>query len=223
VPEPFTDFYRHGLYHGVLTRFGRAMDQLRNALAQFPEALRPEAQAVLDRQNAIRAKFRFLRDQHLNATRVRIHGDYHLGQVLYTGKDFMIIDFEGDSSRPLSERRIKRSPLEDIASMLDSFYGAAHSVLLGKAPGVIPQPETLNALEAWAKFWSRSVGAEFVRAYRATPGVAPLLPPEPEHLRNVLTIFLLDRAYRKLSFDLMSGPERIRIPLHAILELVEQA
>jgi predicted trehalose synthase len=96
-------------------------------------------------------------------------------------------------------------------------------VLLGKAPGVIPQPETLNALEAWAKFWSRSVSTEFVRAYRATPGVAPLLPLEPEHLRNLLMIFLLDRAYRKLSFDLMSGPERIRIPLHAILELVEQA
>jgi len=223
IPEPFTDFYRHGLFHGILARFGRAIDQLRGRLARLPEEVRPDAQAVLDRQAAIRAKLQFLRDQRLNAMRIRIHGDYHLGQALYTGKDFIIIDFEGDASRPLGERRIKRSPLEDVGGMLDSFYHAAHSVLLGKAPGVTPQPETLNALKAWAKFWFRTVSAEFVRSYKTIPGAVALLPREPDHLRNLLGIFLLDRSFRKLNFELSHSPERIRIPFHAILELVEQS
>ena len=219
-PEPFTDFYRHGLYHGILTRYGRLMEQLQ-PVDRLPEEVRADAQAVLERQPAVRARLRFLRDQRLNAMRIRIHGDYHLGQALYTGKDFVIIDFEGDSSRPLSERRIKRSPLEDVASMLDSFHHAAHSVLLGKAPGVIPQPETRNALEAWAEFWFRTVSAEFVRAYRTTAGIAALLPSEPDHVRNLLAVFLLDRAFRKLSFELTHAPERIRIPAQAIVKWVE--
>jgi maltose alpha-D-glucosyltransferase/alpha-amylase len=223
APEPFTDFYRYGLYHGVLTRFGRAMEELRGCLPRLPENARIDAKAVLDHQAAIRGGLQFLRDQRVSAMRIRIHGDYHLSQALYTGKDYVIIDFEGDVTRPLSERRIKRSPLEDVAGMLDSFYHVAHSVVLGEAPGVIPQAEKLPALEAWAKFWFRTVGPEFVRAYRAIPGVAPLLPTEPDHVRALLTIFRLEQALRKLSSALVHAPEHIRIPAQAILELVEHA
>ena len=221
APEPFTDFYRHGSYHGMLGRLGRTAELLAQELEHLPEAVRADAQAVLDRQPAIRDRFRFLYSQRIYASRIRVHGDYHLAQALYTGKDFVIIDFEGDLSRPLSERRIKRSPLEDVAGMLDSFYHASHGVLFGEAPGVVPVPESLNALEAWAKFWYRSVSAEFLAAWRATPGVAPLLPQNEDHLRTMLAILLLDFALRKLAYALTRFPERIRIPAHAILELLE--
>ena len=220
APEPFTDFYRQGLYHGMLARAGRTADLLRACLERLPETVRADAQAVLERQPAIRDKLRFLRDQRIDAVRIRIHGDYHLAQALYTGKDFVIIDFEGDLARPQSERRIKRSPLEDVAGMLDSFYHASHGVLFGETPGVIPKPESLNALEAWAKFWYRSVSSEFVSVYLTTPGVAVLLPPNAEQLRTLLGIFLLDFAMRKLSYLVSHSPERIRVPAHAILELV---
>ena len=146
-----------------------------------------------------------------------------MGQVLYTGKDFVIIDFEGDPERPLSERRIKRSPLQDVAGMVNSFYRASHGVLFGETPGVIPRPETLEALEAWAKFWYRTVSVEYLNAYLAAPGIEPLLPNELEHTRTLLRIFLLDLSLHKLSFELDRAPERIRIPAHAILELVEAA
>ncbi|MBZ5618875.1 MAG: maltose alpha-D-glucosyltransferase [Acidobacteriia bacterium] len=220
APEPFTDFYRLGLYHGMLARMGRTCDLLRGSLERLPEEVRADAQAVLERHPAINDKLRFLRDQRINAARIRIHGDYHLAQVLYTGKDFVMIDFEGDLARPQSERRIKRSPLEDVAGMLDSFYHASHGVLFGEAPGVIPKPESLNALEAWAKLWYRLVSAEFLAAYLATPGVSALLPQNPEQLRTLLGIFLLDFAMRKLSSILAHAPERIRVPSHAILELL---
>ena len=223
APEPFTDFYRHGLYHGTLSRCGRVIETLRGSLAHVPESVRQDADALLDREKAIRSKLQFLRDQRIDAMRIRVHGDYHLGQTLYTGKDFSIIDFEGDPSRPISERRIKRSPLEDVAGMVDSFYHASHAVLFGEAPGVIALPENLNTLEAWAKFWFHTVSRAFVRAYRETPGVAPLLPADTGHLRSLIIVFLLDRSFRKLAYELANAPERIRIPIHAILELAEQS
>ena len=223
APEPYTDFYRYGLYHGILTRFSRVMEQLRSRLAHVPEAARADADAILSRQAAIRSKIQFLRDQRLDAMRIRTHGDFHLSQALYTGKDFVFIDFEGDASRPFSERRIKRSPLHDIAGMLDSFFSASRSVLFGEAPGVTPKPEILAGLEAWARFWSVSVSREYVRAYRATPGVAELLPSDPTHFRSLLIAILLDCYSRKLSLELESASERVRIPLRAIVELVEES
>jgi maltose alpha-D-glucosyltransferase / alpha-amylase len=221
APEPYTDFYRHGMYHGLLARLGRTMEQLKTALPRLPESVRADAQSALDRQNAVRERYRYLRDERFTAARIRVHGDYHLGQVLYTGKDFVMLDFEGDPGRPLSERRLKRSPLHDVAGMLDSFYHAAHAVLFGEAPGVIAKPESLDALEAWAKSWSRTVAADFLAAYLAAPGIGELLPQNPEHIRELDRIFLIDLALRKLAFELTHAPERIRIPAHAINELVE--
>ena len=221
APEPYTDFYRHGMYHGLLARLGRTMEQLKTALPRLPESVRADAQSAIDCQESVRGRYRYLRDQRFSAARIRVHGDYHLGQVLYTGKDFVILDFEGDPGRPLSERRLKRSPLHDVAGMLDSFYHAAHAVLFGEAPGVIAKPESLDALEAWAKSWSKMVSADFLSAYLAAPGIGELLPQNPEHIRELDRIFLIDLALRKLAFELTHAPERIRIPAHAINELVE--
>jgi predicted trehalose synthase len=107
--------------------------------------------------------------------------------------------------------------------MLDSFYHASHAVLFGQAPGVIPKPESLDALEAWAKSWSRAAGSEFLASYLAAPGISELVPRNPEQIRALLRIFLIDHALRKLSYELAHAPERIRIPAHAINELLEAA
>ena len=107
--------------------------------------------------------------------------------------------------------------------MLDSFYHAAHSVLFGDAPGVIAKPESLNALEAWAKYWFGIVHREFMEAYLATPHVALLLPASDDHIGSMVRLFLLDLAMHKLTYELSQNPQRIRIPTHAILELLDEA
>jgi len=221
APEPYTDFYRHGLYHGMLALAGRTLEQLRSNFAHLPEAADGAARDLLAREGDVRGALRYLRDRRINAMRIRIHGDYHLGQVLYTGKDFMIIDFEGDPARPLSERRIKRSPLQDVAGMLDSFYHASHGVLYGETPGVVPKPEQFDALEAWAKFWYRRISGAFLSAYLGTPGVTALLPADTAQLQAILRLFLLEQALRKLNHDLTHAPSRMRVPARAVLELLE--
>ena len=111
------------------------------------EPLLRQARAVIDRKIAM--------------ARFRIHGDYHLGQVLYTGKDFVIVDLEGEPSRSLSERRFKRSPLRDVAGMIRSFeYAAAYAVRHGPM-----RTEDMPALLPWARLWRRWASASFLRGY----------------------------------------------------------
>jgi maltose alpha-D-glucosyltransferase/alpha-amylase len=221
APEPFTDFYRHSVYHGMLGRLGRTIEQLSARLPRLPESVRADAAAVLDRQGALRECLRFLRDQRLAASRIRIHGNYHLAQVLYTGKDFVFVDFEGDPGRALSEHRIKRSPLQDVAGLIESFYAASHAALFGEAPGLIVKPENLKAHAAWAHYWARTVSLAFRDAYLLVPGAAALLPDDPTHLRTLTRLYVLDLALRKLLFELGHSPECIRMPCHLTVDLLE--
>jgi maltose alpha-D-glucosyltransferase/alpha-amylase len=221
--EPFTDFYRHSLYHGMLGSVTRTVDQLRVRLGRLPDGVRGDAQCVLDLNERIRDRFRFLRDQRIAAYRIRIHGDFHLAQVLYTGKDFVMIDFEGDPSRPLSERRIKRSPLQDVAGMVDSFYTAAHGVLFEKAAGPVPDPEHSVAMAAWARYWALTVSRAFLESYLLTPGVGAMLPDDPKHLRMLIRLYVMDLAMRKLSNDIGRAPDRIRMPCRLLVDLAEAA
>ena len=221
APEPFTDFYRHSLYHGMLARCTRTLDQLNVRLGRLPEDIRPDAEALLARHDQIRERLRFLRDQRVAATRIRVHGDFHLAQVLYTGKDFVMIDFEGDPGRPLSERRIKRSPLQDVAGLIDSVYTASHGALFGQTPGLILKPGNSAAAAAWARYWALTVGRAFLESYLLTQGVAPLLPEDPQHLRILIRLYVMDLAMRKLAFDVSHDAERIRMPCRLITDLVE--
>jgi maltose alpha-D-glucosyltransferase/alpha-amylase len=185
----------------------------------LPEAFRTDAQQVLDMQAAIRRRFQTLRDRRISTMRIRCHGDYHLGQVLYTGKDFVIIDFEGEPARPLSLRRMKRCPLYDVAGMLRSFHYAAYAALLGQSARV--RPEDLPTLDPWARFWYTWVSVTFLRKYLEVIAPASLLPSTPEQLRILLDAFLLEKAIYELAYELNTRPDWVKVPLQGILQLVE--
>ena len=151
-----------------------------------------------------------------------MHGDYHLGQVLWTGKDFVILDFEGEPAVALSERRIKRSPLRDVAGMLRSFHYAAHAGLYQHIErGSLP-PENLAAFEPWARFWNSTVSAAFLRSYLQAIGPSEILPSTPAELQVMLQAYLLNKAVYELGYELNNRPAWLNIPLHGILHLVER-
>ncbi len=121
APEPFTPFYQRSLFQSMRNLAVRNLELLRNGLARVPAGLRPQVERVLGLENQLLSQFRAVYETRITAARIRCHGDFHLGQVLYTGTDFIFIDFEGEPARPLGERRIKRAPLRDVAGMLRSF------------------------------------------------------------------------------------------------------
>jgi maltose alpha-D-glucosyltransferase/alpha-amylase len=153
APDPFTDHYRQGLYHGLIGGAGRAFATLRNGLDRLSEEALDEAGKVLARMDEVRAVYRPIRDERFYAQRIRIHGDLNLRQVLWTGKDWTFIDFEGQPSRAYGERQLKRTPLLDVAALMRSLQYAAFAVRFGRVPGVTPTAETASAYDRWAEFW----------------------------------------------------------------------
>jgi len=220
APEPFSLIYQNSLYHAMRSFATQTLQLLRERLKELPEELRENAQQVLDSEESIVERFQLLRNRKISAARIRCHGDYHLGQVLYTGKDFVIIDFEGEPARPLSERRIKRSPLRDVAGMIRSFHYAAHSALLHQASLAL-KPEDLPALEHWAQFWYVWVSSSFLMSYLNGVEQAQLLPDDPEQLRILLDAYLLEKAVYEIGYELNNRPDWLKVTLQGILQLLK--
>ena len=200
----------------------QTLQLLRDRLEDLPEGLRENAQQVLDSEKRIIERFQLIRNRKISAARIRCHGDYHLGQVLYTGKDFVIIDFEGEPARPLSERRIKRSPLRDVAGMIRSFHYAAHSAPLHQTSLAL-KPEDLPVLEHWAQFWYVWVSSSFLMSYLNGVEQARLLPDDPEQLRILLDAYLLEKAVYEIGYELNNRPDWLKVPLQGILQMIETA
>jgi maltose alpha-D-glucosyltransferase/alpha-amylase len=220
APEPFSLMYQNSLYHAMRAFAIQTLQMLREGLKGLPEEVKEEAQQTLDLEKAITERFQSIRKHKISAARIRCHGDYHLGQVLYTGKDFVIIDFEGEPARPLSERRIKRSPLRDVAGMIRSFDYATHSALLRQAPLTL-RPEDLPVLKHWGRFWYSWVSSAFLGSYLDVIGQARLVPDEPEQLRFLLEVHLLEKAIYEIGYELNNRPEWLKVPLEGILQLME--
>jgi len=218
TPEPFSKLYRRSLYQSMRTSAVQGLQTLRERLSQLPDSVRQDAQAVVELESAIVERFRAVSGTEATGMRIRCHGDYHLGQVLYTGKDFVIIDFEGEPARPVSERRLKRSPLRDVAGMIRSFHYASWAALLGQAPTVI-RPEDVLLLEPWARLWYMWVSAAFLQSYVEVVGSSGLLPQGREESRILLNAHLLDKAIYELRYELNSRPGWVKVPLQGILHL----
>jgi len=224
-PEPFTPFYQRSLYQSLRSRLSSSLELLRARRRTLGEEASALAEELLRREEQIEGRFEPLLHRKISGERIRCHGDYHLGQVLFTGKDFVIIDFEGEPARSLSERRLKRSPMQDVAGMLRSFHYAAFAALL-RATGEVEGPGTpaLAGLrgygESWARLWARWVSATFLGEYLQVAGPAPIVPKERESVELLIDIHLLAKGMYELSYELNNRPQWVLIPLKGILDLV---
>lgn len=210
VPEPFTTGDAEKLYRSMLSQADIAFELLRRKQAVLAGAAAEEGQAVLRMESEVMNRFAGLRDSCISALKIRHHGDYHLGQVLYTGSDFVIIDFEGEPARPLPERRAKALAMRDVAGMLRSFQYAAYSASFATGGGAEP----------WAEFWAAWAAAVYLKAYLSEADGLRSVPANPEEQRLLLDAFLLQKALYELAYELNNRPDWVRIPLRGILSLI---
>ncbi len=217
APEPFALLYQRSVYQSMRSRAKKTLDLLRRNLAKVPEQLRPEAETLLAMEAELIAALQKFTLKKFSVTKARIHGDYHLGQVLYTGNDFFIIDFEGEPMKSMSERRIKQSPLTDVAGMLRSFYYAAYAVLMQRSH---VRAEDIPFLVPWVQAWYRHNSEIFLDSYQKSVRGAGFLPQDEAEVELMLHTFLLDKAVYELGYELNNRPEWISIPLRGVMELL---
>ena len=216
APERVSPQDQRSIYQSLNGLAARSLELLRSQLTRLPEDAKDEAKRVLELEPKITQALRAFLARRLTTTRIRVHGDYHLGQVLYTGHDFVIIDFEGEPTRALYERRLKRLALRDVAGMLRSFSYATQAAM--RSENV--QPEMRQRLEGWGRFWVDAVSAAFLRSYLASAGNASFVPQTTEDLDLQLSTMLLEKALYELRYELNLRPDWVRIPLRGILEVV---
>jgi maltose alpha-D-glucosyltransferase/alpha-amylase len=218
APEPSSILWQRSVFQTMQSLTKQVFGALRKKLKDLDENTSREAAEFVALQHEVISLERLFTGKKYSAPKTRYHGNYHLGEVLFTGKDYVITDFEGDPSKMLSERRLKRSPLRDVASMIRSFHYAAYISLLKEAP---LRPEDRPGLEPWAELWYRYVGAAFLKEYVETASGAGFMPADREELENMLLVFMLYRAVHELGAEIANRPEWVIIPIRGIMNLLE--
>ncbi len=220
APQPISSADLKALASEVREQVELALQALRLGLDKLSEATAAQARRVLEGAPGLLKAVDALPALKLSASRTRVHGDYHLGQVLRADDDFVILDFEGEPARSLAQRVAKQSPLKDVVGMLRSFDYAAFAALFafaGDRPGVF------DRLAPWARSWRTWASAAFLREYLAAAAGAPFLPADRGHVARLLDALTLDKALYELLYELNNRPDWVRIPLQGIVALIDPA
>ncbi len=194
------------------------LDKLAARLAGLPPPVRADAEALLRHRADVATRLSGACRDAAGTIRTRMHGDYHLGQVLLAQNDFIIADFEGEPARPLAERRRKQSPLKDVAGMLRSFDYAMHMALDRATVG---RPDLLPALSPLAHAWQKESVAAFLHAYRTAAASAGLYPGW-SGAESLLRFFMLEKAMYELAYEVDNRPDWISIPLRGIATVLRE-
>ncbi len=200
------------------TQINQTLDALKRGMSQLTDLTADAAALLLSQRIDLFARAHVISSMPPEEAglRTRIHGDYHLGQILRTKADYVILDFEGEPARSLEERRAKQSPLKDVAGMLRSFSYAAYA---GLEQFSQRRPEAAKNTEVWARLWQNAVATSFLKAYKLTVSTDPHLIPKPEHAQLLLNAYLLEKSLYELLYELNNRPAWVRIPLAGILAL----
>jgi maltose alpha-D-glucosyltransferase/alpha-amylase len=218
-PEAFSLHYQRSLFSSLQSLTRGAFQSLRQNLKNLPDGIREEAEEVLHMKDQVLKMFKRIFSHKITTMKIRNHGDYHLGQVLWTGKDFVIIDFEGEPARAYSERRLKRSPLRDVAGMIRSFHYASYSTLLQDQFGTQKQEE---GMRDWAEVWFHHISRFFIQGYLEQVKGQDFLPQEEGDLKILLDTFLLEKAVYELNYELNNRPDWVLIPLRGIKSIINR-
>jgi maltose alpha-D-glucosyltransferase/alpha-amylase len=213
-PEPITSSDLLAFRERASSEANATLSLLQERLSQLPVAAQADAQAVLARRDALQSRLAAGEVSSHASIKTRTHGDYHLGQVLVTANDFVIIDFEGEPGRSFEARRAKSSPLRDVAGMLRSFNYARWSAL----KRVAQNTDELERLAPAALEWETATRDAFLAAYVDTTALsAPALPVDA----GLLGLFELEKALYELRYEINNRTDWAQVPLRGILPLID--
>lgn len=217
--EEFSTLYQRSIYQSMRSLVLRNLQRLNSALPGASEEVRRRGRVVLDGEKDLVAALKKITGRRIYAKKCRIHGDLHLGQALFTGKDFVFIDFEGEPAHSLGERRLKRSPLRDVAGMIHSFHFAAMTALIHHGTN---HPDEITLLEPWLEAWHVYVSGSYLKAYLHAMKNSPLIPSNRAELEILLRCFMIQKAVYELGCSLNNRPDSIDPQLRGIEMLLRE-
>jgi maltose alpha-D-glucosyltransferase / alpha-amylase len=218
TPEPFSLLYQKSLYQSIRGLTLRVFDEIEDRQRFLDPPLAEAIKGVLANRKTILNRLQRIIDKKIAALKIRTHGDYHLGQVLYTGKDFVIMDFEGEPARSITERRLKQSALRDVAGMIRSFHYAAQGSLLLRAD---KQGVDIDYMRHWADLWYFYVSGVFLHSYRTTVADSQVVPTDATDFTALLETFILEKAVYELGYELDHRPDWLMIPVRGIEQILK--
>jgi len=204
--EPFSKLYQRSIYQNSRGMLKKTFHILREKKELLPEGTQKIAAEVLELEKYILERFRYITTEKIDSARFRIHGNMHLGQVLFTGKDFIFIEFEDEPGKTMGERRLKRSPFMDVAGMVKSFHYAVQTVFSRK---VSLRPESEEVLTPWSDIWYYTVSSIYIKSYLEKSRNMIYMPGDSGKTKLLIEHFLIEKAV----YDL--GQELERDPVHA--------
>ncbi|CAF3814590.1 unnamed protein product [Adineta steineri] len=218
-PEKYSVDDQHSLFSSIHSLIETVFQNLKENLQKLPEDVQEEAKEILSMKNELIRILERISSREINVTKTRIHGDYHLAQVLFTGDNFLIVDFEGEPAIHFTERRAKHSPLKDVAGMIHSFHYAAYRSLF-----LNPQrkSEDINTLLPFIQLWFHYISGFFIKSYLDTTKDAPFIPNNKQDIQILLETFLLQKAVYELNYELNYRLDWIIVPLKGIKSIIEQ-
>ncbi len=217
APEPFEKQDLEFVAADAMAQARKALHSLATLADKLPPDLSHAVARLLHDRELLLDRIRTAAALEFAAAKIRVHGDYHLGQVLWSEQDYYLLDFEGEPARSIEERRLKQSPLKDVAGMVRSFGYAAYAGLFA---ATALRRSDFERLEPWARIWQTWTTGAFLRGYLTAAGHALFIPAVPSQRDALLELFVLDKALYELNYELNNRPDWVRIPLHGIVELL---
>ena len=217
APETVDDAVLESWTDGAIEQLDGAFALLRGMREWPDEQTGVLANAVLEREQEVKQRVHHLAAGGAGVTRTRVHGDFHLGQVLVVQGDAFIIDFEGEPARPMEQRRMKGSPMRDVAGLLRSFDYAAAAAAPGRTA---TSAQTFERRAALLERFREDAGAAFLDAYRGVLEQAPRPWISAEAERDLLELFLIEKAAYEVRYEAMNRPSWLGIPLQGLHRIV---
>jgi len=215
-PEAFTSDYTVWLLNRVMYMYDRRFHLLEQQVGELKGKARAYAQHLIEQKDLIKDKLLNFDEQNLNSCRIRIHGDYHLGQVLITDDDFCILDFEGEPESTIRDRKVKQPPVKDLAGLFRSYHYAVFATVFGMAKN---EEETARLTEAGGRYYRLLVGLS-LHYYVKTATEGGLNIGYAKEIDFLLRYHIFEKAIYELGYELHARPDWVIIPLKGIMQII---
>jgi maltose alpha-D-glucosyltransferase/alpha-amylase len=218
-PEPFSLLYQKSLYQSFRTLIKRTLNDMKSSKQKLNDEQKALIDNIIGNESLLLSTIKHtLEKKKIHTSKTRVHGDYHLGQVLFTGKDFVIIDFEGEPTRSLTARKLKYCPFKDVAGMLRSFH---YAIYMGQLDNQSKIPESADLLNPWLEAWYEMVRKTFIDSYLETAGDASFIPKEEREINDLLSVYTIEKAIYEADYEFNNRPDWLHIPLNGLKKILD--